>query len=47
MITLTALEVPINDKDYCQIATSIFQEYADNNLKNKLLQKSIKMNFEN
>lgn len=41
------LEITITDKNYCQIATNIFQRYADNNLEGKLLWESIKIDFEN
>lgn len=47
MTTSPALEVPINDKNYCQIAIDIFLGYADNNFKGKPLWESIKIGFEN
>ena len=35
MTTLSALEIPISDKNYCQILTNIFQGYADNSFESK------------
>ena len=46
MTTLSALEIPISDKNYYQIVTNVFQGYADDNLEGKSLWKSIKMDFE-
>lgn len=41
-----ALKVLMSDKDYCKIATDIFQRYADDNLEGKLFLESIKIDFE-
>ena len=46
MTTSPASEVPMSDKDYCQIATDTFQGYADDNLEGKPLWESIEMDFE-
>ena len=37
MTTSPALEGPISDKNYCQIATNTFQGYVEDNLKAKRL----------
>ena len=46
MTTSPALEVSMSDKDYSQIATDIFQGYADGNLESNPFWESIKMDFE-
>ena len=46
MTTSPISEVPMSDKDYCQIATNIFQGYADDNLEGKPFWKNIKIDFE-
>lgn len=35
MTILLASEVPISDKNYCQIAINIFQKYVEDNFKSK------------
>ena len=35
MITLSVLGIILNTKDYCQIATNIFQKYTDKWFKKK------------
>ena len=45
MTTSPASQVIMTDKDYRQIATNMFQGYADKDLEGKLLWESIKMDF--
>lgn len=39
-------EISISDKNYCQIAINMSQEYTDSNLENNLLWEYIKIDFE-
>ena len=45
MTISSTLDVIKNEKDYCQIATNTFQEYANEDFEGKLLEETIKINF--
>ena len=45
MTTSPALQIIITDKDYRQIATNMFQGYADERFEGKLLWRSMKIDF--
>lgn len=47
MRTLPISKVIMSDKDYRQIITNGFQGYIDDNLEDKQLWESIKIDFEN
>lgn len=40
-----ALQIIITDKNYCQIATNMFQRYVDKHFEDKPLWKSMKIDF--
>ena len=45
MTTSHALQVIMTAKNYCQIATNVFQGYADERFEGKDLWKSMKIDF--
>lgn len=45
MTTLSTSEVPISDKNYCNIVINIFQGYTNDNLEGKPFWESIKIDF--
>ena len=45
MITSPALQIIMTDKNYCQIATDMFQRYANERFKGKFLWRALKIDF--
>lgn len=45
MTTSSILQVIITDKNYCQMALNMFQDYVEQQLEGKLFQESIKIDF--